>query len=158
MLDGVLPPSYVQRVAVGQERYAALLPHDVGYDLRIVRPEERQVAVLPEVDLESYELLFHVYVADARGTDHALQLHQEAVADFAAHIREEHFGLDHEASIDKHLIIICGRSKVPTKDLFDPYATLDMPYYLCRNTVVKTAGVDLKYGIIMLYSRLVRGD
>ena len=92
VLQRVLPPPDVEGVAVGEERHAPVLPHDVRDYLGVVRSQEREVAVLAEVQLDGDELPLHVDVADPCGADHSPELVQEAVADAAAHVGEVYLG------------------------------------------------------------------
>ena len=67
MLQGVLAAPRIQRVAVGEEGLAAEFAHDFDDGPRVVRPQERHVALLAEVHLDRDELAIHVYPADSCG-------------------------------------------------------------------------------------------
>ena len=95
MLQCILSASRIQRVAVRQERAAALFLADVGDTFCILRAQVREVAELAEMHLDGDELVLHVDVLDASGQAEAAELVRDARADGAAEIGEPDFRFAH---------------------------------------------------------------
>ena len=91
MLQGVLAATHIQGIAVGQKGDAAQLLYHIGHCLGIVRPQEAQVARLPEVQLDGDKLLLHVDIADSRCADQPLQLFGEIVSVTGSQVGIIHF-------------------------------------------------------------------
>ena len=95
VLERVLAAAGVERVAVREERAAALRLHEIGDGLRVLRTQESEVAEFAEMHLDGDEFVLHVDVLDARGQAETFQLVLDARADGAAEIREVDFRFAH---------------------------------------------------------------
>ncbi len=57
MVKGILPAAYIQRIAIRQEWFASQFLHIISHYSGIVRPQECQVAILPEMNLDRHILI-----------------------------------------------------------------------------------------------------
>ena len=96
VLERVLAAAGVQRVAVCEERAAALFLHEVGDAFRILRAQVREVAELAEMHLDGDELVLHVDVLDAGREAEAAELLRDARADGTTEIGEPDFRFAHD--------------------------------------------------------------
>ena len=69
MVERILAPADVERVAVGEERLAAQLLDDIADRLGIVRAQEREIARFAEMDLHRDIFPGKVDLVDARRAD-----------------------------------------------------------------------------------------
>ena len=79
MLQGVLAPAHIERVAVGEEGQAAQALDHVGHYLGIIGTQEGQVARLPKMELDGHYLLLKINGVDPGGTNKALQLLEQII-------------------------------------------------------------------------------
>ena len=95
MVNGIFPASFIQRVAVGEEWRTALFFDEVRYHFGIIGPEVSEIPQLPEVHLDCNEFAPHIYASDSGGAYQPVHLVREAIAQSAAHVGEENFGIRH---------------------------------------------------------------
>ena len=88
VVEAVLAPADVERVAVGDEGLAAELANDVDDGARVVGAQVAEVARLAEVHLYGDELVGKVDLLDARGADQALELVGQTVTQVGVQVAE----------------------------------------------------------------------
>ena len=88
VVQGVLATTYVERVAVGDERLAAQLAYHVHDGAGIVGPQVAEVARLSQVHLDGDELVLKVNLADAGCLDEPLELVGQAIAHVRVQVAE----------------------------------------------------------------------
>ena len=88
VVERVLAAAHVERVAVGDEGFAAQLAHDVDDDAGVVGAQVGQVARLAEVHLDGDELVLHVNLLDARLAHEVVELLGQVGLAVRAHVGE----------------------------------------------------------------------
>ena len=88
VVERVLAAAHVERIAVGDEGFAAQLAHDVDDDAGVVGAQVGQVARLAEVHLDGDELVLHVDLLDARPAHEAVELLGQVGLAVRAHVGE----------------------------------------------------------------------
>ena len=79
MIERILPASHIQRITVRQKRLAAKLFHIVRNHSRIVGPQECQIAVLPEMNLDRRVLVREIDLLKPRRLHQTMQLLQQVL-------------------------------------------------------------------------------
>ena len=95
VVQRVLAPADVQRVAVGQERLAAQFLDDLGDHRRVVGAQESQVARLTKMDFDGGEFVGKVDLADPGGLDEPFEFLGQVLVKRCAQIGEIYFGCRH---------------------------------------------------------------
>ena len=91
MFDGILAAAGIERVAVGQKRFATGCFHHVGHGTGIIGTEETQIAQLAEVHLDGDKLAVHVDAVQSGSLQETFQLVDRSFVGFAAKSGEKHF-------------------------------------------------------------------
>ena len=95
VVQRVLAPAHIQRVAVGQEGLAAQFLDHLGHHRRVVGAQEGQVARLAEMDLDGGEFVGEVDLADPGGLDETFEFLGQVLVKRRAQIGEIYFGCRH---------------------------------------------------------------
>lgn len=88
VVERVLAPAHIERVAVGDKRLSAQLTHHVDDGARVVRAQEAKVSRLAEVHFYGDVLVLEVDLVDARAADQALELVGKPVAHVRVQVAE----------------------------------------------------------------------
>ena len=103
MLQGILPTTRIQGVAVGQEGHAAQTLYHIRNYFRVVGPQKGQIARLSEVHLDGYQFMVKIDLADPGGADQLLQLIQQVFPRLTAQVRVVYLCLFHRCNIPPSL-------------------------------------------------------
>ena len=95
VIQSIFASAYIQRVAVGQERFAAQLLDDLDDHRRIVGAQVGQVARLTEMDFDGCVFVGELDLADAGGLDQPLQLLGQIFIERGAQVGKIDFGCRH---------------------------------------------------------------
>jgi hypothetical protein len=87
MHDGIVSPSDIERVAVGQKRQTAELFDFFGETFDPLRTKIRQIAGFAEMYLDSNVLVLEIDAIKTGFGDNPFQFRQQRIAVFTAHIR-----------------------------------------------------------------------
>ena len=102
MVERILAPADVERVAVGEERLAAQLLDDIADRLGIVRAQEREIARFAEMDFHRDIFPGKVDLVDARRAAEPLQFLRQPIAELCTHVCKVNLGCFHAI----HLIAV----------------------------------------------------
>ena len=91
VLQSVFPAAHIKGIAVRQEGLASLFLHIIRHHSGIVGPQERQVPILPEVDLDGGELAGKVHRLESRALHEPVQLLQKLFTGRRPEVRKIHF-------------------------------------------------------------------
>ena len=91
VVQGILPASRIQRIAVRQEGHPVSFPNQLRHGSRVIRTEESKVPEFPEMHLDGYKLLVHVHFADSCPAAKLLQLFSNRHIRFRPEIRKIYF-------------------------------------------------------------------
>ena len=91
MVQGILPASGIQRIAVRQEWHSVPFPNQLRHGSRVIRTEESKVPEFSEMHLDGHKLLIHVHFADPCPAAKLLQLFSNRHIRFRPEIRKIYF-------------------------------------------------------------------
>ena len=90
VLERVFAAAHIERVAVGEEGFAAQLLHDVCDGAGVVWAQKAQVTQLAKVNLDSDELVLEVDLLNAGAANEAFEFVELALASMRAQVGEVH--------------------------------------------------------------------